>query len=60
MKKAWKPRVWQGALRRLARLWPHSEHSDHRVMESVLSAASLYGVDMAHSDPRWFSQPERR
>lgn len=37
-----------------------AENSAQRVLESILPAASLYGVDIATIDPEWFYDQTQR
>ncbi|MEB6377385.1 hypothetical protein MXM41_00295 [Leclercia adecarboxylata] len=36
------------------------ENSAQRIIESILPAASLYGVDIANIDPEWFHEQTPR
>lgn len=46
---------WISTLRRFfAARSESAENSAQRVIESILPAASLYGVDIANIDPEWF------
>lgn len=52
---------WISTLRRFFAARPaNAENSAQRVLESILPAASLYGVDVANIDPEWFHDKTSR
>lgn len=52
---------WISTLRRFFATRPvNAENRAQRVLESILPAASLYGVDVANIDPEWFHDKTSR